>query len=74
MVRPETNVPEPVVRDLRCLCINFAPHIAWSPDGTTLAVGSEHHHPPTTHVGVDGLPVRVRFVAGASGPLTWQPR
>jgi WD40 repeat protein len=73
-VQPDGTVPKVLVRDQRCRCVGIEPHLAWAPDGATLAVGSERRRHPLTGTGSDTQPVRVRFVRGASGPLTWRPR
>lgn len=50
----------------------WSPNLEWSPDGTSLAVYTQHERSRTVVDG-DGSSVHLRFVTG-SGPLAWQPR
>jgi hypothetical protein len=53
--------------------VGFVPNIVWSPDGGTLGISSLEPSPTVTRVDGDGDTVRIRYLAGADGPLTWQP-
>jgi Tol biopolymer transport system component len=56
-----------------CACLGEAPDLVWSPDGRILLLSSQVHRPDRTRLDGDGMPIEVRFVTGASGPLSWQP-
>ena len=62
-----------LLRAGRCACVGFAPHLVWSPDGRTLGVSSLHRAQTVSRIDGDGDTVQVRFLRGASGPLSWQP-
>ena len=61
-----------LVNDGPCACAGFAPNLAWSPDGTTLALFALHARPDQRRLDIEGNTVLVRFLVG-SGPLSWQP-
>jgi hypothetical protein len=74
MMAPDGSALRALVGDGVCVCAGSAPNMVWSPDGTTLALGNLHHRRATTRPDGDRREVRIRFVKGASGPLSWQPR
>jgi hypothetical protein len=62
-----------------CTCFGFAPGLAWSPDGTALAVNALTHLGWGLHI-VEADGSGLRFVdthahspIGAEGPIAWQP-
>lgn len=71
-MHPDGTVPNHLVDAGRCSCVGFSPNLVWSPDGTTLALFSQHDRPSESPIDGDGHTVLVRFVRG-SGPLSWQP-
>ena len=56
-----------------CTCTGFAPNLVWAPDGRTLGLSSVSRALTVNRVDGDGDAVDVRFLPGASGPLSWQP-
>lgn len=72
-MNPDGSGLTSLVGDGRCTCTGFTPGVAWSPDGTTLAVLAQHPRPDVVRSDGDGHRLRVRFVRG-SGALSWQPR
>jgi hypothetical protein len=56
-----------------CACVGFTPNLVWSPDGRTLGVSSLGRSSVVNRLDGDGATVLVRFLPGASGPLSWQP-
>jgi hypothetical protein len=73
-MNPDGSGLRGLVGDGRCACSVFSPDLAWSPDGTTLALLAQHHRPSLVRPDGVGHPLRIRFVVGhAVGPLTWQP-
>ena len=62
-----------LLRAGRCACVGFAPNIVWSPDGSTLGMSSLHKSATVSRIDGDGGTVRIRYLFGASGPLSWQP-
>jgi hypothetical protein len=72
-MHPDGSSLRALVGDGRCVCSGFTPDLAWSPDGTTLAVVAEHRRPSRVRPDGDGHRLRVRFVTGSSGALSWQP-
>ena len=56
-----------------CTCTGFAPNLVWAPDGRTLGLSSLSRALTVNRVDGDGDAVDVRFLPGASGPLSWQP-
>ena len=65
--------PDVLLRAGSCACVGFVPNIVWSPDGGTLGMSSLEPSATVTRVDGDGDTVRIRFLVGADGPLTWQP-
>lgn len=73
-MNPDGSGLRALVGDGRCTCSGFLPDLAWSPDGTTLAVLAEHRRGSVVRPDGVGHPLRIRFVVGrAGGALTWQP-
>jgi hypothetical protein len=72
-MNPDGTGQHRLVGDGLCTCTGFSPDLAWSPDGTTLAVLTPHPRPSLVRRDGDGRRLRVRFVRG-NGPLSWQPR
>jgi hypothetical protein len=72
-MNPDGSGLTTLVGDGRCTCSTFTPSVAWSPDGTTLAVLAQHARHALVRPDGDGHRLRVRFVRG-SGALSWQPR
>ncbi|WP_151081993.1 LpqB family beta-propeller domain-containing protein [Nocardioides cynanchi] len=71
---PDGSRLRALIGDGRCVCSGFSPDLAWSPDGTTLAVLAEHHRAAVQRADGGGDPVQIRFVTGRPGAaLTWQP-
>jgi len=71
-IHPDGSALRGLVGDGRCICTAFTPDLAWSPDGTTLALLSQHRRHSLVRRDGDGHRLRVRFVRG-SGSLSWQP-
>ena len=74
-MHPDGSTPAHLVsgRDC-CTCMGFAPNLAWSPDGSTPGPVIAQSRPSTvSRLDGDGHTVGVRFLPGASGPLSWQP-
>ena len=69
---PDGSGQSLLVGDGHCACAGFVPNLAWSPDGTTLALFALHARPEERRLDVGGNTVLVRFLVG-SGPLSWQP-
>jgi WD40 repeat protein len=72
-MNPDGTALKALVDDGRCVCTGFTPNLAWSPDGTTLALSTLLHHRSVTRRDGEGRAVHIRFLTGASGPLAWQP-
>lgn len=73
-MNPDGSALRPLVGDGHCACSGFSPDLAWSPDGTTLAVLAQHHRPGLVRPDGGGHRLRIRFVVGRQGDaLTWQP-
>jgi hypothetical protein len=71
---PDGSGLRSLVGDGRCACSGFSPDIAWSPDGTTLAVLAQHHRAGVVRPDGVGHRLRIRFVvARRRAALTWQP-
>jgi hypothetical protein len=73
-MKPDGSALRSLVGDGQCACSGFSPDLAWSPDGTTLAILAQHHRPELVRPDGVGHRLRVRFVVGREGDaLTWQP-
>jgi Tol biopolymer transport system component len=73
-MNPDGSGLQALVGDGRCACSGFSPDLAWSPDGTTLALLAQHRRQSVVRPDGVGNPVRIRFVVGRSfSALTWQP-
>ena len=73
-INPDGSRLRALVDDGRCVCSGFSPDLAWSPDGTTLALLAQHRRPGLVRPDGVGQPLRIRFVVGHGGAaLTWQP-
>jgi hypothetical protein len=71
---PDGSALRSLVGDGRCACSGFSPDLAWSPDGTTLAVLAQHPRPGLVRPDGVGHRLRIRFVVARQGvALTWQP-
>jgi hypothetical protein len=73
-MNPDGSALRALVGDGRCACSGFSPDLAWSPDGTTLALLAQHRRPSVVRRDGVGNPLRIRFVVGRTfSALTWQP-
>lgn len=73
-MNPDGSGLRSLVGDGRCACSGFSPDLAWSPDGTTVALLAEHRRPSVVRPDGVGHALRIRFVVGRTGSaLTWQP-
>jgi hypothetical protein len=73
-MNPDGSALRSLVGDGHCACSGFSPDLAWSPDGTTLAVLAQHHRPGLVKPDGVGHRLRIRFVVARQGDaLTWQP-
>ncbi|MDX6360934.1 MAG: TolB protein [Nocardioidaceae bacterium] len=73
-MNPDGSGLKALVGDGRCACSGFSPDLAWSPDGTTLALLAQHRRPSVVRPDGVGHSLHIRFVVGhQGGALTWQP-
>ena len=72
-IRSDASGVNHLVHAGTCFCGGLAPNLVWSPDGTTVAVSSLNSGATVRRLDGDGATVRIRFLRGASGPLSWQP-
>jgi predicted amidohydrolase len=72
-MHPDGSSVARLVGNGTCTCAGWGPSLVWSPDGRILLISSRDRRSDQTRLDGDGRSIDVRFAAGASGAISWQP-